>query len=129
MTIGSGCSSVFVSTAPAAKHSTSSATPTLLSFNCGRSGFIALSPLFFGTIVTIVKLLQEILDREAGGARPRHEVADDLRETALALDLVMLHLPAADKRARPLLGLEHLPDLHFAVRPRHRVGIDRKVDG
>src|SRR5947209_7087110 len=112
-----GVCSVAVNPPPVARHTTISATPTLLSFNWIASGLIALSPLLLRTVLTLAQLPDQLLEREPRRTRPRHELAHDLIQPPLPLDLVRLHLLMAYERAGPLLRLQHAANLQLPVRP------------
>jgi len=72
--------------------------------------------------------LQNLSNREAGSAGARNELAHQLVELPSALHVIALHLLIADERTHALLGLEHFPDFHLAVRSRNSVWVDGKVD-
>src|ERR1022692_4892375 len=111
---------------PAPRQTTNRATPTLLICNCIGSFLMASSPVFLSIVLTIIQLLQQVLDGEAGGARAGNEFAHQLIQLPLALHVVAPHLLVAHKCARPLLCLEHAADFQFAIGPHHRVGVNRQ---
>src|SRR5262245_10062969 len=112
-----------VSATPARVHNTHNATPILLTLICIRSGFTVI-PRFRRVVLPLAQYLYQFRQCEASRSRARHELTHHLVELPPPLHFVALHFLVTDERAGTLLGLEHFPDLHLAIGPRHCIRID-----
>src|SRR5580698_1686751 len=75
------------------------------------------------------QLVDQIFEREAGGAGARDGVRRDLVELALSFRVGMGKLLCADEGAGSLLGVEQAAQFQLAVGAHDSVGVDGEIDG
>lgn len=80
-------------------------------------------------MVHLLQTGQDVFDFEAGGAGAGDELAHDLIQLALPLDVVALHFLRADERSRSLMGFDNTEDFQFPVGADNGVGVDGEIDG